>query len=127
MKASLALILTLLLVACASTRVKQAKSFDTVAEFLTWADSQIEEKNESHLVSAQTTTNFSTDYALGQINKMKRRLGNRSLSEVFKGEQFPKEGNTFKLGGHDGKLPNIHIDFIKQNEDWFLQSISTCR
>lgn len=104
-----------------------AVSFTELAPFLEWIDEALDQNEESKIVRSQT---HKAD-AVGQlydIERMKETLGQRSLSEVFSSEQFPSNESDFKLGGHSGALPHVHIDF-KRNKDatWSLYRIWTCR
>jgi hypothetical protein len=125
MKSILTLLCIFSITACA-TAIRKKKSFQSVDEFLTWADVQLEKENEENLIAIQTSESVSKESKLQGIEVMKRRLSGRTLSEVFEGERFPENEDTFKLSGHDGKLPHVHIDF-KKEEEWFLQSITICR
>ena len=102
-------------------------SFTDLAPFLQWIDEALVKDEESKLVTNQT---HESDFSgkLHDVEKMKETLGQRSLSEIFGAEQFPSAESDFKLGGHSGLLPHVHIDF-KRSEDasWSLYRIWTCR
>ncbi|HNX93905.1 MAG TPA: hypothetical protein PKL14_01995 [Holophaga sp.] len=49
------------------------------------------------------------------------------LTQRYAGCQFPANANQFKLGGHASELGHVHIDFIKQKDAWYLDSIWLCR
>jgi len=49
------------------------------------------------------------------------------LPELYAGWEFPADSRRFKLGGHAKELGHIHIDFVKANAEWDIQSIWMCR
>lgn len=104
----------------------QPRSFSSVQEFLVWADSQLKNEKEDNLVSSQTLE-IDTDLKAQGVKKMKQRLGDRNLVDVFDGISFPEDTDTFKLGGHEGPLRHIHIDFRKVEGSWYLSQIWMCR
>ena len=126
MKPYLILFFALCLTACATTEEKRV-SFDSLGEFLAWADKQIEKGNDENLIATQAMNSLPYELRLHQIDELKKQLGNRKLSEIFKYERFPEAEDRFKLGGHFDKLGCVHIDFAKKNKEWFLRSITYCR
>lgn len=50
-----------------------------------------------------------------------------SLLKRYARQEFPKDADTFKLGGHMSELGCLHVDFVKKNDKWFLADIWNCR
>ncbi len=53
--------------------------------------------------------------------------GRTPLQSLYATRAFPKDQNTFKLGGHMSEIGHIHIDFVKIDGNWHLQDIWDCR
>jgi hypothetical protein len=45
----------------------------------------------------------------------------------YEGKRFPADETRYTLGGHMKELGCIHIDFIKKEQGWVLDSIWECR
>jgi hypothetical protein len=39
---------------------------------------------------------------------------------------FPAKRSTLKIGGHSSKWGHVYVAFIKANNQWMLQGISSC-
>jgi hypothetical protein len=49
------------------------------------------------------------------------------LATLYAGRAFPVEGTRFKLGGHGQPWDHLHVNFVKIDDRWVLQSLTQCR
>ena len=95
--------------------------FASLSKAVSFIVSCLDAKEPSRLQSATLRRKIygfeSLEYSHGQIPLTKRYLG----------REFPSKGDSFKLGGHDMELGHVHIDFVKRNGQWFIDSIWVCR
>lgn len=73
---------------------------------------------------AQTDLLIFREFVFAQLQKRHEEIDLRSR---YRQLHFPAGENRFKLGGHMAELGCIHIDFVKTDEGWLLDSITICR
>lgn len=61
------------------------------------------------------------------LTQLKQKHEEQPLPKRYAAKAFPAKGTAFKLGGHDSELGNIHVDFSKQGDRWYLEHIWMCR
>lgn len=72
----------------------------------------------------QTDLLIFREFVFAQLQKRHEEIDLRSR---YRQLHFPTGENRFKLGGHMAELGCIHIDFVKTDEGWLLDSITICR
>jgi len=63
----------------------------------------------------------------GVFDKLKGAHEKTPLQNLYAKRSFPKDAETFKLGGHMAELGCIHIDFVKKGDSWYLADIWECK
>jgi uncharacterized protein YqcC (DUF446 family) len=48
------------------------------------------------------------------------------LPKLYGRQVFPAKRSTLKIGGHSSKWGHVYVAFIKANNQWMLQGISSC-
>ena len=68
-------------------------------------------------------------YSGDEIDKNEWEEGDKRVGPhgAVKGRTFPKDVETFKLGGHMMELGHCHIDFSKDGGSWRIVRIWQCR
>ncbi len=101
--------------------------FETLENFLTWADAKLRSDDYEGFASAQVANKDIKETRISYIKKLDADLGIGSLSQTFKGKVFPADKHIFKLGGHNKELGHCHIDFVKVKGGWQLARVWQCR
>ncbi|MEJ5277556.1 MAG: hypothetical protein WHU94_16825 [Thermogemmata sp.] len=65
-----------------------------------------------------------TNHIFPQLQRYHQELDFRTR---YKGKRFPSNETRFTLGGHMKELWCIHIEFVKIEQGWVLDSIWECR
>ena len=100
-------------------------SFITLKQAVTFISTCLDMDDYEKLANACTKQD---DKPSNQILKsLKAKHLERSLLERYASFEFPEKERTFKLGGHSKELGHIHIDFVKNDNQWFLLKIWMCR
>lgn len=118
---AISLLLLPLAAASASPAAKSPPSFGSLGQATAFLDSCLEAKDAKRLEDA-TLQHQSTSFEA--LRKVHVRV---ALSKLYSGKEFPADRDRFKLGGHDSELGHVHVDFLKRDGKWFLESIWMCR
>jgi len=108
-------------------RADAPPKFDTLKEFLAWADTKLGSDDYDGLASAQVASKDHKETRIAYIKKLDVDFSDGSLSKIFKGRNFPADKTKLKLGGHNKELGHCHIDFVKVKGHWQLARIWQCR
>ena len=71
-------------------------------------------------------TSFATNPGTYEVLKQQWKEAGPFV-KLYADKDFPKQGETFKLGGHEKELGHTHIDFTRTKEGWVLSGIYQCR
>jgi hypothetical protein len=125
---------TTLLVAClawtlhAGPDAKPAPTFAKLADALAFVQTALEKDDYAGLVSACAAGAKST---LAQhrapFEQLQTAHKAKPLAQRFGKLEFPRQQDTFKLGGHDSEIGNLHVDFVRVDGQWRLKDIWNCR
>ncbi len=118
-------VLIILAVTCLCAEGNPSKpermSFDSVATSLKWLSERL--MNEDFAGIYQQTSKVDSMDS-GYIQKLAKHT---KLTAIYKDSQFPKDRESFKLGGHTKEIGCMHIDYRLINKRWYLYRIWQCR
>lgn len=106
---------------------KAAPRFENLSEFLVWADEKLSADDYEAMILAQSGSKDSHESKLAYLKTLDAKLGPAKMVKIFKDRSFPKDAETFKLGGCSMELGHCHIDFTKDGEAWKVVRIWQCR
>jgi len=100
-------------------------SFSNLNDAITFIVQAVEEDDYKKLSNACIKKMaFSQDEEIfGILKGLNQRM---PIVDLYSGNEFPKDKNTFRLGGHGEQWGYIHIIFIKKNDKWYLSDILSC-
>jgi len=110
----------------AQTTAATQPHFPSLKTALIWLDLQLDAEDFESIRSTLRNPR-PLDSQSGILRSLISARGSTPLAILFKDRSFPADKDRFKLGGHDKELGHIHIDFIKVDGLWFLDSIWMCR
>jgi hypothetical protein len=76
---------------------------------------------------AASCSNAARPATKNALESLKRTHEKTPLPKLYEGKEFPADKDAFKLGGHMSELGFIHIDFVRKDGAWCLDSIWMCR
>jgi hypothetical protein len=82
------------------------------------------EQSERHIARDPSYPDYFQKFVFSQLQDRHRKL---DLRRLYSEQSFPKEQQTYKLGGHMQELGCIHIDFLKVEQGWIISDIWICR
>ena len=97
------------------------ESFTNLQQAVDFIATALESTNTAAIAAACIEKPNQLDLThLQDLNKAK------PLRTLYAHRTFPTEADAFKLGGHMSELGFIHINFIRTNGIWYLNSIMEC-
>jgi len=118
---AVALVLLPLGTSSAAPAARSHPAFATLSQATAFLDSCLEAKDAKRLEDATLQHQSTSFEALAKIHA---RI---PLAKLYVGKEFPADRDRFKLGGHASELGHVHVDFLKRDGNWFLESIWMCR
>jgi hypothetical protein len=82
------------------------------------------EQSERQIARDSSYPDYFQKFVFSQLQNRHRKL---DLRRLYSERSFPKEQQTYKLGGHMQELGCIHIDFLKVEQGWVISDIWICR
>jgi hypothetical protein len=110
-----------------------AVHFQTLSEAIDFICTQIEAGNPAALSTAMAglhrddAYDFTWYFATLVFPALCARHRRGCLRALYAGRVFPDAALSYKLGGHDSELGNVHVDFVRRPEGWVLQRIWVCQ
>ncbi len=98
-----------------------------LAPFLAALDRLIRQEDLGSLADAMPEGDAPRETRVRSLEQLRGALGDRTLAQIYSGEEFPADKDRFKLGGHDSAIGHTHIDFTRRHGLWRLERIWQCR
>ncbi len=102
-------------------------SFSNIEEAVLFITKCINENDADALFRTCENIPDWENYSEHILERLKDLNQKTPLIELYADEEFPKKENSYTLGGHGFKWGHLHLNFVKKDKKWQLNSIHQCK